>query len=62
MYKVTSKIMFDVLLGGEGGYEKRRSDVFRSKIDSRVTLSKRFEKFRKSQNLLSMLFTKDFAN
>ena len=39
MYKVTSKIMFDEK--GEGGkgwvYEKRRSDVFPSKIDLRVT-------------------------
>ena len=34
MYKVTSKTRFDVLLGRVVGvYEKRRSDVFRSKIN-----------------------------
>ena len=36
MYKGTSKIKFDVSLRERVVLEKRRSDVFRSKIDVRV--------------------------
>ena len=36
MYKVTSKIKFDVLLRKRVVLEKRHSDVFRSKIDAQV--------------------------
>ena len=41
MYKVKSKIRFDVLLGGGGWvYEKCGTDVFCSKIDLQVALNK----------------------
>ena len=39
MYEVKSKIRLDIYIGGRGWvYEKRLSDVFRSKIDLQVVL------------------------
>ena len=36
MFKVTSEIKFGILLGEGWCFEKRRSDVFRSKIELQV--------------------------